>query len=352
MTSVSGDRLPGIIIPSGTDTQDTLQVTSLMLAAYHGNNESVLAILTENEQCIKRRNSFDQTALHYAIDSGQINVIDTLVAYEADPNEVDSNGQNILHRCAQHGSFHKVKTCLNIGINIDNCDMNGDTALTIAAKSGNLKIVKLLVNGGSDISIRNNDRLNASDCALRNNHEEVQTFFSNSKLEPIDHLLEHIMIRECIRRNTESVRNLVNVYGVAIVNFRHNCFTYHSPLHVACTNGYLELAQLLKENGANLNCHNEFSATPLMSSSSNNNTDIVEWLIAQGVRMNDRNFAYESALHLAVGKGHMHIVKLLAENGTFLNFHVTNSLTALHLAVQKNHWDILDYLLTKVHCLM
>ena len=347
MTTVSGDRLPGIIIPSDADTHDTSQVTSLMLAAYHGNNEIVLALLKENEHCVKSRNVFGQTALHYAIDSGQIKVIDTLVGYEADPNEVDSKGQNILHRCAQHGSFHKVETCLNIGINIDICDRNGDTALAIAAQTGNLEIVKLLVHSGSDISIRNNNGLNATDCALCNNHEEVQALLLNSKLEPVDHYLEHMMMEGCIRRNTESVKNLVNAYGVAIVNFRHECFSYHSPLHVACKNGCLELAQLLKENGANLNSRNEFSGTPLMSSSISNKTDIVEWLIAQGVRMNDINFSYQSALHYAVVKGHMHIVKLLAENGILLNFHMTNGLTAVHIAVQEHHLDILDYLLNK-----
>ena len=347
MTTVSGDRLPGIIIPSDTDTHDTSQVTSLMLAAYYGNIDILLALLKENEQCIKFRNAFGQTALHYAIDSGHINVIDMLMAYEVDPYEVDLNGQNILHRCAHHGSFHKVETCLNIGINIDVCDRNGDTALTIAAQRGNLEIVKLLVNGGSDISVRNNDGLNATDCAFCNNHQDVQAFLLNSTLEPIDHSLEHIMMRECSYKNIEAVRKLVDAHGEAVVNFRHESFTYHSPLHVACKNGYLELAQFLKENGANINSRNHISDTPLMSSSINNNTDIVGWLITQGVRMNDRNFANESALHVAVIKGHVYMVKLLVENGTFLNFHMSNSLTALHLAIQEHHLDILDYLLSK-----
>ena len=122
MASVSDDRLPGIIIPSDPDTQSTLQVTSLMLAAYHGNTENVLTILKENQQCIMSRNIFGQTALHYAIYNGQINVIDALVAYDANLDEVDSNGQTLLHKCAQHGSVAKVETCLTIGMHINVCD--------------------------------------------------------------------------------------------------------------------------------------------------------------------------------------------------------------------------------------
>ena len=58
--------------------------------------------------------------------------------------------------------------------------------------------------------------MNATDCVFCNNHEEVQAFLLNSKLKPIGHSLEHIMMRECNRRNIELVRNLVDVHVEAI----------------------------------------------------------------------------------------------------------------------------------------
>ena len=347
MTSVSVDRLPGIVIPSEPDTYDTSEVTSLMLAAYHGDIGNVLTLLKENEHCVMSRNVFGQTALHYAIDNGQINVIDVLVAYEADLHELDSHGQNILHRCVQYGSMPKVETCLTVGINIDICDSNGDTALTIAAQRGYLNIVKLLVNGGSDISIRNNAGLNATDCAFCNNQKEVQEFLLNSKSRPIDDTLKEIMIQTCNCGSIETVRSLVDANGEAIVNFREECFSYVSPFHLACRNGHLALAQLLKQNKANIHSRNQTLNTPLISSVFNNQLHIVEWLIATGVRMNDRNIFNGCALHTAVFQGYMPIVKLLVENGIMLNFHKTNCFTAVHIAVQEEHLDILDYLLEK-----
>ena len=347
MAAVSDNRLPGIIIPSDPDTHDSSQVTTLMLAAYHGNIETVLTLLKDNQQCIMSRNIFGQTALHYAIDNGQTNVIDTLVAFEAELNEIDSNGQNILHLCAHCGFLSKVETCLTIGINIDICNRNGDTALIIAAQRGYLSIVKLLVNCGSDISIRNNVGLNASDAAFLNDQEEVQSFLLNSQLVPIDHSVEHMMMYACSIGYVELVRTLVAAYGEAIVNIRHVCFDYFSPLHISCRNGYLAVAQLLKQNKANINSRNHCLDTPLISTSKTKRTDIVEWLITQGARMNNSNCTYTSALHAAVEKGYMPTVKLLAKNGTFLNFHKTNGLTAVHFAVQKQHLDILDYLLNK-----
>ena len=55
-----------------------------MLAAFHGNSEEVLTLLKEDQHCITHRNICEQTAVHYAIDNGQIRVIDTLLAFEAD----------------------------------------------------------------------------------------------------------------------------------------------------------------------------------------------------------------------------------------------------------------------------
>ena len=347
MALVSHDRLPGIIIPSDQDIYETSQVTSLMLAAYHGNIERVLSLLKENQQSIMSKNIFGQTAFDYAIDNGQISVIDILLAYNIDLYDIDSNGQNILHRCAQYGSMPKVETCLTIGINTDICNRDGDTALTIAARSGNLNIVKLLVNSGSDVSIRNNDGLNATDCAFCNNHEEVQAFLLASQELAIPHSLGCTMLEECRQGNIESVKSLIDAHGEAIVNFRDQSFQHYSPLHVACNAGHLALAQLLKQNRANINSRNHIFDTILMSSSIRNNMHIVEWLITQGVRMNNRNSFHESALFVAAIKGYFPMVKLLVENGILLNFHTTKNSTALHAAVQEQHFDILAYLLNK-----
>ena len=345
MASATNDRLPGIIIPSDSDIHNNAKVTSLMLAAFHGNIERVLTLLKEDQHCIRYRNIFDQTAVHYAIDNGQIKVIDTLLAFEADIDEVDSKGQNILHRCAEYGSMAKVETCLTIGMNIHNTNWKGDTALTIAARSGHLSIVKLLVKSGSDISVRNDEGLNAIDCAFCNNHTQVQTFLSIKKEIPIDHSLKDKMIEECCDGNIESVRELLDTYRKEIVNFRDTCFQCFTPFHVACSNGHLALAQLLKERGANINCRNNIFDTPLMTSSIRNNIQIVKWLITQGVRMNDRNDANENALHVAASTGNTLVVKLLVENGSLLNFHMANGYTAVHFAVQKQQVDILDFLL-------
>ena len=344
MASATNDRLPGIIIPSDSDIQSNAKVTSLMLAAFHGNTEGVLTLLKEDQHCITHRNIFEQTAVHYAIGNGQIRVIDTLLAFEADFDEEDSKGQNILHRCAEYGSMAKVETCLTIGMNIHVTNRNGDTALTIAARSGHLDIVKLLVNSGSDISVRNDEGLSATDCAFCNNHVQVQTFLSSKEIY-IDHSLKDKMIHECQDGKIECVRELVDTFGKEIINFRDTCFQCYTPFHVACMKGHLALAQLLKERGANINCCNHIFDTPLMTSSIKNDIQIVQWLITQGVRMNSRNNANENALHVAVHEGNTSIVKLLVDNGILLNFLMANGYTAVHIAVERQHVDILEYLL-------
>ena len=70
-----GDKLPGIILPSDKDSDDNLQVNPLMVASYYGDIEKVATLLQRDPQNIFARNSYDQTALSYALDKGHIRLL-------------------------------------------------------------------------------------------------------------------------------------------------------------------------------------------------------------------------------------------------------------------------------------
>ena len=53
-----------------------------------------------------------------------------------------------------------------------------------------------------------------------------------------------------------------------------------TPLHIASSNGYLEIVQHLVSNGAKVNVKDENFATPLLLASQRNHFQIVEYLIS------------------------------------------------------------------------
>ena len=343
--SSDDDNLPGIILPSDNESDHNLQVTPLMVAAYHGHIEKVLSLLQKDSQSIFARNISGQTAMSYAIDKDHKKVIDLLLAYEADVDEVDSSGGSILHRCVHHGSISKVETCLKIGVNMDSVDRNGDTPLIIAAKNGLEDIVRLLITSGCDISTKNREGLDALEQSFCRNHSGVQSILSDASETHTNDSWQVEMLQACEDGNEHQVRHFIQIFGTKVLNFRHQMFHCQTPLLVASRCGHLRCCEILRESGAYVDTPNATLDSPLIESTLHNNLDVVRWLILQGARINQRNFEKKTALHFAVIEGNLAIVKYLVENGALLHHRMYKGYTALHLAATKQHLDILEYLL-------
>ena len=339
------DRLPGIILPSESDSDVNLHVTPLMVAAYHGDVQKVSTLLQNDSQSIFVRNMYDQSSLGYAIDVGHIKVIDLLVAYGVDIDDVDSSGGSILHRCVLHGSRSKVETCLNIGVNMDITNSNGDTPLITAAKNGLEDIVQLLITSGCDISIQNREGLDALEQSFCSNHTAVQSILSDKREMDKSHSWQTEMLQACADGNEHQVKQFIQIFGTKAINFRHKMFQCQTPLLVACRFGNFRCCEILRENGAYVDTPDDFFDTALIESAMHNNLEAVRWLSGQGARINQRNVRGKTALHYAVIEGNFAIVKHLVENGALLHHRMFEGYSALHIAAEQERLDILEYLL-------
>ena len=341
----SDDGLPGIILPSETDSDVNLQVTPLMVAAYHGDIQKVSSLLQKDSQSIFVRNMYGQSPLSYAIDQGQIKVIDLLLAHGVDIDDVDSSGGSILHRCVHHGSISKVETCLNIGVNIDTIDKNGDTPLIIAAKNGLEDVVQLLITNGCDTSIKNREGLDALEQSFFYNHTGVQSLLSDEREMDKSYSWQTEMLQACKEGNEYQVQYFIQRFGTKIINFRHKMYRCKTPMIVACHCRSLRCCEILRQNGAYVDTPDDNLDTPLIHSAMHNNMEAVRWFIVQGARINRRNIKGRTALHYAVVKGNLAIVKHLVENGALLHHQIFEGDRVLHIAAQNNKLDILEYLL-------
>ena len=341
----SDDRLPGIILPSETDSDVNLQVTPLMVAAYHGDVQKVSTLLQKDGWSNFARNMYGQSALSYAIDQGHIKVIDLLLAHGVDIDDVDSSGSSILHRCVHHGSISKVETCLNVGINMDITDRNGDTPLIIAAKNGLEDLVQLLMTSGCDTSITNREGLDALEQSFCNNHTAVLSILSDKREMDKSHTWQSQMLQACKDGNEHQVQQFIQIFGTKVINFRHKMFQCQTPLLVACHCRNFGCCEILRQNGACVDSPDDNLVTPLIDSAMQNNLEAVRWLIVQGARINRRNLKGETALHYAVIQGNLAIVKHLVENGALLHHQLLEGYSALHIAAQHQKLDILEYLL-------
>ncbi|KAG0429330.1 hypothetical protein HPB47_023735 [Ixodes persulcatus] len=123
-----------------------------------------------------------------------------------------------------------------------------------------------------------------------------------------------------------------------------------SGLHVAAANGHISLAELLLEEGANIDVANNCGWTPLMHAAQHGQVSMVSLLIRHNANINATNVLGAGALTLAAGGGHHSTVRLLLEAGADIavgRFHHTFDPMPLTAAATNGHASIILLLLQK-----
>ncbi|KAF5278159.1 hypothetical protein FQR65_LT15800 [Abscondita terminalis] len=151
-----------------------------------------------------------------------------------------------------------------------------------------------------------------------------------------------------------------------------------TPLHLAITNQCLDVANLLLQEGADVNLPNIFGDTPLVYACKIGNTQLVETLLPSVSDINRRNMSGETVLHVALRNKHFEVARFLIDhranvnvNNDFeenalmyatkfgeinfvndilpmiseINAQNKNGDAALHLALRNEHFEIADVLI-------
>lgn len=124
-------------------------------------------------------------------------------------------------------------------------------------------------------------------------------------------------------------------------SFGHEGFT---PLHIAADYGHKDVAELLINNGAEVDALSACASTPLSSATICGHKDIVELLIAKGAAVNTKTTKGFIPLHFASSRGHKEIVELLIAKGADVNAKDEEGRTPLAEAIKGKHDAVADLL--------
>lgn len=142
----------------------------------------------------------------------------------------------------------------------------------------------------------------------------------------------------------------------AIIEIGDNVFKYVSnrngrtPIHEACKNGHLEIAEkLIKIDEAfhSIKDYRYQSVIPLHFACMEGHVDVVEMLIHRGISV-DMNSYYnneQTPLHFACKFGQLKTVKKLIQLGADVNLCDSQGIAPLHLACEFGHVDIIEELI-------
>lgn len=119
--------------------------------------EGVIKVLDNDPSLINARSTAwnGVTPIHYAIDFGDIGLVNLLLERGADVNMKSESGLTPLHLCASRNQLDIAKVLLEKGAKVNDTNCTGETPLHLAAAQGHKDMVALLLGHGAFIDPAN-----------------------------------------------------------------------------------------------------------------------------------------------------------------------------------------------------
>ena len=251
------------------------------------------------------------------------------------------------------GRYPMVQQKLDLGIPPSFADYDRRTPLHVASSRGHLDIVTLLIDRGANMkAVDRWGRTPLSD-AIMNRHQNVASFLrSHGATEDMDVTSDafgSITLESVAKGDLEEVRSRL----VAGANANFADYDKRTALHLACTEGHLDIAELLLVNEADWTAKDSFGRTPVDDAVTNGHKEILRVLRQYGAEIPRHLSGAHSDTQHQMGldlvenaaKGRINAVKKCLLNGANPNFQDYDKRTALHLAAVEGHADIVEVLL-------
>jgi ankyrin repeat protein len=353
-------------------------------AAEAGNLATVKSLLNDNPKLVFSKNDNGLTPLHKAVESNHKDVVELLLAKEAEVNAKAKNGRTPLHTTMEWlPNQDIIKSLLAKGAKINSKDNYGETPLHLAVRYHQEDIVEFLLVHGADVNANNKNGETPLHLAAKDNrNKQMAELLLNkgAEINAKDRLgitplylsvqnecsdIAELLLTKGAEVNAKGGDKLTSLHLAVMQgdlvkakeflksnpNFVFKKDRIGSmPLHWATFNGRRHIAELLLTKGADVNAKDNKGETPLQKAAENGHRDIVELLLAKGADINSKDSYFGGTpLHWAAQQGHRDVVELLLAKGADVN--AKDSYfggTPLHWAVaQQGHRDVVELLLAK-----
>ena len=126
------------------NTVDENKRTALMLAAYNGNTKIVKLLINKGAN-VNFADEIDRTALMYASTGPFVNTVITLLEAGAKPNLIEKEENwTAAMMAAAEGQLEVLKTLVAYGADLNMVDIDGESSLDFASSKGHTAVVEYI----------------------------------------------------------------------------------------------------------------------------------------------------------------------------------------------------------------
>lgn len=270
------------------------EYTALMLAIQHHQPE-IVNILLENKADYTYRSYLKYQPVHLAVRHNQPKILTLLVNKGVDVNSKDLWGYAPLHYGAFMDDKENVQELAKIlferGANINQkieSPVIQFAPLHLAALNGHADFVQLLIQNSADVNLQDN------------NGATPLWYAVYSPVESRD------IVRGLI--NAKADVNYLNDHDVA----KDPSYSFGQPaLVLAISLRKFDTADILLQNGANIEIVGQEGETPLLVAVENNDLDAVSLLVKHGANPSNKGKRDKGPIDLAMEKGYSKVLDAL-----------------------------------------
>lgn len=265
------------------------QENALIFAAKKGNHAMQKFIVQKKAIDIYSKDSSDYSVLYIAIERGDLEMVDLLIANSANVNGARRSSPNKgkwtpLHFAVFAGNVNIATKLINGGAQVNNQADEGETPLHIAACIGNVNMTDLLLKNNANINLKMERKGTALHIAAENNH---------------------LSITELLMNKGDDINKVTKFEG--------------TPLNFAAKAGNVEMAEFLLKKGARIDHTTQHVDSAFHNAVTKNQLKMVKFLIGKGVDVNELDSKGGSALSSAALFGCVAMAELLIQEGADIN---------------------------------
>lgn len=293
---------------------DTQGDTALHLAAYYGHHE-IVDLLIASEADISSKNHYNQTALDMAVMHHHPLVENRLRAHE-NGEILNADGETELHIACKKGHTAEVARLIANGANIHALTDYHFTPIEVAIFMERIEVVCQLIDAGAKVP-PSNDGIRSDLLAVLNAGDYGLDTLDSKGLAPLHyatHAANPDVLRYLISKGANP--NVVDQNG-------------ETPLHHAVKFGRDEIFDILIALPVNLNAADQQGLTPLHYTLKWSQPDMLQKLVSAKVDFSAVDQNGRNALHFAAMYSDLPAVSQLCTQGADINGRDNEGLTPL-----------------------